>query len=62
MKLEVICDGGFEISDAVKDAAPDGILCHQAEEALDQIDDRAELEGVVLVAIFAALALGLIGG
>jgi hypothetical protein len=38
MMRQVICDGRFEIGDAVKDAAADGILSDQAEEALDQID------------------------
>ena len=48
MMLQVIFDGCFEIADAAKDAAPDGILCDQAEEAFDQIDpgrrSRREVE------------------
>ena len=66
MMLQVIFDDRFEIADAVKDAAPDGILCDQAEEALDQIDpgrrSRREVEMEARVAFEPCLDLGMLVG
>ena len=62
MMLQVMFDGRFEIGDAVKDAAQDGILGDQAEEALDQIDpgrrSRREVEMEARVAFEPCLDLG----
>src|SRR5260370_13803304 len=64
--LQVIFDGRFEIGDAMKDAASDGILCDQAEEALDQIDpgrrSRREVEMEAPVAFEPCLDLGMLVG
>lgn len=38
MVLEIVYDGGFEIGNAAEDAAPDGVLGDEAEEALHQIE------------------------
>ncbi len=66
MMRQVICDGRFEIGDAVKDAAADGILSDQAEEALDQIDpgrrSRREVEMEARVAFEPCLDLGMLVG
>src|SRR5262249_40163620 len=66
MMLQVLYDGCFEIGDAVEDAAPDGILCDQAEEALDQIDpgrrSRREVKMEAPVALEPCLDLGMLVG
>ena len=45
--LQVVFDGGFEVSDAAKHAAPNGILGDQAKEALDQIEPGCRGRGKV---------------
>src|SRR5215475_15624639 len=35
--VQVVFDSEFEVSNAAKDAAANGILCNQAEEPLDQV-------------------------
>jgi hypothetical protein len=66
MMLQVAFDSRFKIGDTAKHAAPDGALCDQAEEALDQIDpgrrSRREVEMEARVAFEPCLDLGMLVG
>ena len=66
MMLQVIFDRHFEVGNAVKDAASDGIPGDQAEKALDEVDPgrrgRREVEMEAWVAFEPCLDLGMLVG
>ena len=63
--LQVGFDGGLEVGDAPEDAASDGVLGDQAEEALDQVEPggggRGEMEVEARMAFQPGFDLGMLG-
>ncbi len=66
MVLQVVFDGGFEVGDAAKHAAADGILGDQPEEALDLVEPRGgsrrEVEMKARMAFQPCFDLGMLVG
>ena len=66
MVLQVVFDGGFEVGDAAKHAAADGIGGDQPEEALDLVEPRGgsrrEVEMKARMAFQPCFDLGMLVG
>ena len=55
MVVEIVHDGGFEIGDALEDAAPDTLAGDLGEEALDHVEPRRGGRNEVQVEAWMAL-------